>query len=322
MNGNMASNAVSDALFSYHPRARRLVERARELGAIPTAVVYPCSRDALQGALEARAAGLIVPVLVGPRPDIERLAIAEQLDLGGCGIEDVAEPVPAARHAATMVAEGRAEALMKGSLHTDELMTVIVSRDAGLRTDRRISHVFVMDVPSFDRILLVSDAAVNIAPDLRVKIDIVRNAIDVARSIGIDKPRIALLSAVETVNPNIPSTMDAAALRDMAKQGEFAECVLDGPLAFDNAISAEAARIKNISSTVSGIVDVLIVPTLEAGNILYKTMVYISSAIAAGVVMGARVPVMLTSRADSPASRTASAAVACLIAHGKRRLSP
>jgi len=321
MSRNMASNPDSNALFSNHPRTRGLVERARELGTIPTAVVYPCSRDALQGALEARAAGLIVPSLVGPRQEIERLAIAEQFDLSGCEMEDVAEPVPAARRAATMVAEGQVEALMKGSLHTDELMTVIVSRDARLRTGRRISHVFVMDVPSFDRLLLISDAAVNIAPDLRVKSDIVRNAIDVARSIGIVRPRIALLSAVETVNPNIPSTMDAAALCDMSKQGEFAECVLDGPLAFDNAISAEAARIKNISSAVSGIVDVLIVPTLESGNILYKSMVYISSAIAAGVVMGACVPVMLTSRADSPASRTASAAVACLIAHSKRKLS-
>jgi len=319
---NSARSASSDTWFSEHPRVQRLVDRARELGAIPTAVVYPCSRDALEGALEARAAGLIVPIMVGPRAEIEHLAGLGKLSLGTCRIEDVAEPLAAARHAAAMVSGGSAEALMKGSLHTDELMTVIVSREAGLRTARRISHVFVMDVPSFDRLLLISDAAVNIAPDLRVKVDIVRNAIDVATAIGIVEPKVALLSAVETVNPDIPSTLDAAALRDMARRGEIAGCVLDGPLAFDNAISADAARIKNISSAVSGAVDILIVPTLESGNILYKSMVYISSAIAAGVVAGARVPIMLTSRADSPASRTASAAVACLIAHGKRRRSP
>ena len=300
-------------------RSQHLIARARAMGAIPTAVVYPCSRDALAGALQAHAAGLIMPVLVGPRAQIAAIAAAEKLDLGACRIEDVAEPVAATRRAAAMVAEGNAEALMKGSLHTDELMSVIVSRAAGLRTARRISHVFVMDIPDHDRLLLITDAAVNIAPDLKVKADIVRNAIDVAHAIGIAEPRVALLSAVETVNPGIPSTLDAAALREMARRGEITGGIVDGPLAFDNAISAEAARIKGISSPVSGAVDILVVPAFEAGNILYKSLVYLGAALAAGVVLGTRVPVILTSRADSPASRIASAAVACLLAHQRRK---
>jgi len=301
-----------------HSRSQLLIARARALGPVPTAVVYPCSRDALAGAMQARAAGLITPILIGPQARMADIAAAEQIDLGTCEIEDVAEPAAAAQRAAAMVGEGRVEALMKGSLHTDELMSVIVSRAAGLRTARRLSHVFVMDVPGHEKLLLITDAAVNIAPDLKVKADIVRNAIDVAHAIGIAEPRIALLSAVETVNPGIPSTVDAAALREMAQRGEISGGILDGPLAFDNAISAEAARIKGISSPVSGKVDILVVPALEAGNILYKSLVYLGGAVAAGVVLGARVPVILTSRADSPESRTASAAVACLIAHERR----
>jgi phosphate acetyltransferase len=301
-----------------HSRSQLLIARARALGPVPTAVVYPCSRDALAGAMQAHAAGLITPILIGPRARIADIAAAEQIDLGACEIEDVAEPAAAAQRAAAMVDEGRVEALMKGSLHTDELMSVIVSRAAGLRTARRLSHVFVMDVPGHEKLLLITDAAVNIAPDLKVKADIVRNAIDVAHAIGIAEPRIALLSAVETVNPGIPSTVDAAALREMAQRGEISGGILDGPLAFDNAISAEAAHIKGISSPVSGKVDILVVPALEAGNILYKSLVYLGGAVAAGVVLGARVPVILTSRADSPESRTASAAVACLIAHERR----
>jgi phosphotransacetylase len=301
-----------------HSRSQLLIARARALGPVPTAVVYPCSRDALAGAMQARAAGLITPILIGPQARMADIAAAEQIDLGACEIEDVAEPAAAAQRAAAMVGEGRVEALMKGSLHTDELMSVIVSRAAGLRTARRLSHVFVMDVPGHEKLLLITDAAVNIAPDLKVKADIVRNAIDVAHAIGIAEPRIALLSAVETVNPGIPSTVDAAALREMAQRGEISGGILDGPLAFDNAISAEAARIKGISSPVSGKVDILVVPALEAGNILYKSLVYLGGAVAAGVVLGARVPVILTSRADSPESRTASAAVACLIAHERR----
>ncbi|HSN42147.1 MAG TPA: bifunctional enoyl-CoA hydratase/phosphate acetyltransferase [Burkholderiales bacterium] len=302
-----------------HLRSQHLIARARALGAIPTAVIYPCSRDALAGALQAHAAGLIAPVLIGPRAQIAAIAAAEKLDLGTCRVEDVAGPVAASQRAAAMAGEGHVEALMKGSLHTDELMSVLVSRTAGLRTARRISHVFVMDIPDHDRLLLITDAAINIAPDLRVKADIVRNAIDAAHAIGIAEPRVALLSAVETVNPDIPSTVDAAALREMAQRGEIKGGIVDGPLAFDNAISAEAARIKGISSPVSGAVDILVVPALEAGNILYKSLVYLGAALAAGVVLGTRVPVILTSRADSPASRIASAAVACLLAHQRRQ---
>lgn len=302
-----------------HIRSELLIARARALGPVPTAVVYPCSRDALAGAMQAHTAGLITPILIGPQALISGIAAAENIDLGSCEIEDVAEPAAAARRAAAMVHEGCAEALMKGSLHTDELMSVIVSYAAKLRTARRISHVFVMDIPGHDRLLLITDAAVNIAPDLKVKADIVRNAIDVAHAIGIAEPRIALLSAVETVNPAIFSTVDAAALRDMAQRGEITGGIVDGPLAFDNAISAEAARIKGISSPVSGAVDILVVPALDAGNILYKSLVYLGAALAAGVVLGTRVPVILTSRADSPASRIVSVAVASLIVHRRRK---
>ncbi len=286
---------------------------------MPTAVAYPCSRDALAGALEAQLAGLIRPILVGPAAEIRRLAADNGWDLGGCELENVGEPAAAARRTAEFARSGRADALMKGSLHTDELMGAIVARESGLRTGRRLSHVFVMDIPGHDRLLLITDAAVNIAPDLRIKADIVRNAIGVAHAIGIELPRIAILSAVEHVNPAIPSTEDAAALRDMAQRGEIQGAMVDGPLAFDNAISAEAARVKGISSPVCGAVDVVVVPSLEAGNILYKSLVYLGHAVAAGVVMGARVPIILTSRADSAESRIASAALACLIA---RRSQP
>jgi phosphotransacetylase len=261
---------------------------------------------------------LIKPVLIGPAAEIKRIAAASKMDLGDSRIDDISDPIACARHATALAQNAQAGVLMKGSLHTDELMTVLVSRAAGMRTARRISHVFVMDVPAHDRLLLVTDAAINIAPELKVKADIVRNAIDLAHAIGIDQPKIALLSAVETVNPSIPSTVDAAALRAMAQRGEITGGILDGPLAFDNAISAQAARIKGIVSPVCGAADILVVPALEAGNILYKSLVYLSGALAAGVVMGANVPVILTSRADSPASRTASTAVACLLAHAAR----
>lgn len=296
-------------------RCQKLIDRSRALGAVPAAVVFPCSRDALAGAFEAAQQGLIEPTLVGPEREIRALAKAAALDLGSCRLIDVADPVAAAARAAELTRAGSAEVLMKGSLHTDELMGVLVSREAGLRTERRISHVFAVDVPGHDRLLLISDAAVNIAPELRVKRDIVQNAIDLAHAIGIAAPKIALLSAVETINPDIPSTIDAAALCKMAERGQITGGTLDGPLAFDNAISAAAARTKGINSPVSGAVDILIVPGLEAGNMLYKQLVYLSGALAAGVVVGARVPVILTSRADSPAARTASTAVACLWAH-------
>jgi phosphotransacetylase len=301
-----------------HPRSQQLIARARALGVISAAAVYPCSHDALAGALEARDAGLIKPVLIGPAAEIRKIAAAGKMDLGDSRIEDISDPIACARHATALAQDAQARVLMKGSLHTDELMSVLVSRAAGMRTARRISHVFVMDVPAHNRLLLVTDAAINIAPDLKVKADIVRNAIDLAHAIGVDQPKVALLSAVETVNPAIPSTVDAAALRAMAQRGEITGGILDGPLAFDNAISAQAAHIKGIVSPVSGAADILVVPALEAGNILYKSLVYLSDALAAGVVMGASVPVILTSRADSPASRTASAAVACLLAHAAR----
>jgi phosphate acetyltransferase len=293
-------------------RCATWVEQARSAGALPTGVVYPCSRDALAGALEARDAGLIDPVLIGPQAAIRAIAERESRDLAGCTLVNVDEPVDAARHAAQLAHEGTVSVLMKGSLHTDELMGVVVARGSGLRTGRRISHVFVMDVPTHDRPLLVTDAAINIAPSLPVKADIVRNAIDIAHALGIGLPKVALLSAVETVNGAIPSTLDAAALTEMTARGEITGAVVDGPLAFDNAISAAAAEIKGIKSPVSGDVDILVVPGLEAGNILYKALVYLANALAAGVVAGASVPIILTSRADSPASRTVSAAVACL----------
>jgi len=299
-------------------RCLAFLQQASAAGAMAAGVVYPCSRDALAGALEARDAGLIDPVLVGPESVMRGLAEQSGLDLAGCRLVDVLEPTAAAQRAAQLVAAHEIELLMKGSLHTDELMSVVVSRAAGLRTSRRLSHVFVMDLPSHDRPLLVTDAAINIAPSLLIKADIVRNAIDIAHAIGIAMPKIALLSAVETVNPAIPSTQDAAALTEMAARGDIEGGVLHGPLAFDNAISLDAARIKGIESPVAGDVDVLVVPGLESGNILYKALVYLAGALAAGVVAGATVPIILTSRADSPASRTASAAVACLRARAQR----
>lgn len=302
------------------PRSHALVERARARGPAPTAVVYPCSEPALAGALEAAASGLIAPVLIGPRNQIANIAAAAQLDLSGCNMLDVADAQDCARHAAALASDGKVALLMKGSLHTDELMGIVVARDAGLRTERRVSHVFVMDVPTHDRLLLITDAAVNIAPNLEAKRHITQNAIDVAHALGIANPHVAVLSAVETVNPAIPSSLHAAALRDMAAEGGITGAIVDGPLAFDNAISATAARIKGIESPVSGVADILVVPGLEAGNILYKSLVYISGAIAAGVVVGAKVPIILTSRADSAHSRIASAAVACLVARSANRV--
>jgi len=301
------------------PRSHQLVERARARGAVPTAVVHPCSATALSGALEAAAAGLIAPLLVGPQAKIREIAEREKLDLQDCSIHDAADEHASASKAAAMVRENRVELLMKGSLHTDELMGVVVSRDAGLRTESRISHVFAMDIITHDRLLLVTDAAVNIAPDLDAKRHITQNAIRVAHALDIDRPHVAVLSAVETVNPAIPSSMHAAALRDMARSGQITGGVIDGPLAFDNMISAEAARIKGIESPVSGVADIVVVPGLEAGNILYKSLVYLSKAVAAGVVVGGKVPVILTSRADSTHSRIASAAIACLIARSGKR---
>jgi phosphate acetyltransferase len=298
-------------------RYQNLIERCRAMGPIRTAVVYPCSREALAGAVEAAQMGLITPVLVGPKNTLIELAGNENLDLADYPIVDAPDAVSAASQAAALARTGDARILMKGSLHTDELMGIVVSKEAGLRTSRRISHVFVMDVPSYERLLLITDCAVNISPDLKVKRDIVQNAIDVAHVLGVAYPKIAILSAVETVNPDIPSTIDAAALCKMADRGQITGAILDGPLAFDNAISRKAAQIKGIRSPVSGEVDVLVVPGLEAGNMLFKQLQYLANSEAAGVVVGAKVPLVLTSRADSARTRMASTAVSCLLAHGR-----
>jgi len=299
------------------PQTRRMMAAARGLPPIATAVVHPVDRLSLEGALEAARCGLIHPVLVGPRGKIEAAASANGLDLKDYPIVDTPHSHAAAAEAVAQVRAGTVRALMKGAQHTDELMAEVVDRQRGLRTERRMSHIFLIDVPSYPKPFLVSDAAINIAPDLDGKRDIVQNAIDLALALGIERPKVAILSAVETVTPRIPSTVEAAALCKMADRGQITGGVLDGPLAFDNAISAEAARTKGIVSEVAGDPDILIVPDLEAGNILVKQLDYLGNADAAGIVLGARVPIMLTSRADDIASRLASAALAQIYAHRK-----
>ncbi|CAJ0818126.1 bifunctional enoyl-CoA hydratase/phosphate acetyltransferase [Ralstonia flaminis] len=300
----------------------RLLDHVRPLGAIRMAVVHPCDALSLSAALDARAEGLIVPCLVAPRAKLMRVAAEAGLDLSGLEIEDVPHSSAAATRAVELVALGKAEALMKGSLHTDELMAAVVRAEAGLRTKRRISHCFVMQTPAYPRPFIVTDAAINIAPTLDQKADIIRNAIDLAHAIGVARPRVAILAAVETVNPHMPATLDAAALCKMADRGQIEGGVLDGPLAFDNAVSAAAARIKGIVSEVAGQADVLVVPDLESGNMLAKQLEYLGGAASAGIVLGARVPIVLTSRADSRESRIASCAVATLLAHRYRILPP
>jgi phosphotransacetylase len=261
---------------------------------------------------------LIVPLLVGPAARIKETADAAQIDLYNLEIIDVPHSHAAAARAVELVKEGKAEILMKGSLHTDELMSAIVSREGGLRTGRRISHVFIMDVPTYHKVLIVTDAAINIAPTLEDKVDICQNAIDLAVSLGLEKPKVAILAAVETVTSKMPSTIDAAALCKMAERGQIKGGILDGPLAFDNAISAEAAATKGIKSEVAGDPDILLAPDLEAGNILAKQLSFLANADSAGMVLGAKVPVILTSRADSVRSRIASCGVAKLVAHARR----
>jgi phosphate acetyltransferase len=295
-----------------------LLERCQGIDPIPTAVAHPCEETALSGAIEAAEPGLITPILVGPSARIAAVAKSAKLDLAGIEIVDVEHSHDAAARAVQMVREGKAELLMKGSLHSDELLAAVVSRE-GLRTGRRISHVFVMDVPTYHKVLIVTDAAINIAPNLVDKVDICQNAIDLAIALGLEAPKVAILAAVETVNPNMPATIDAAALCKMAERGQIKGGILDGPLAFDNAISAEAAKIKGIDSRVAGDPDILVVPNLEAGNMLAKQLTFLANADSAGIVLGARVPVILTSRADSVRSRIASCAVAVLAAHSRRR---
>src|SRR5574337_441440 len=305
-----------------HAKYQRLIDFCKSLPPTATAVVHPCDETSLRGALDAAKLGLIAPILVGPRARIEGVAKQAGLDLGGTPIVEAAYSQESAAKAVALVREGKAEALMKGSLHTDELMGAVVKRDTGLRTARRVSHCFVMDVPGHTDTLIITDAAVNIAPTLAEKVDIVQNAIDLAHAIFIGKEskevRVAILSAMETVNPAVPSTVEAAALCKMADRHQITGAVLDGPLALDNAISLEAAQIKQIESPVAGRANVLVVPDLEAGNMLAKSLSFLAGADAAGIVLGARVPVILTSRADSVMTRLASCAVAALMAKARR----
>ncbi|MFN7087174.1 MAG: bifunctional enoyl-CoA hydratase/phosphate acetyltransferase [Burkholderiales bacterium] len=294
---------------------RQLIARTEKLPPLVTAVVHPCDPESLRGAVIAQRRNLIRAVLVGPEHKIRRAAAAARLSIRDCEIVSTEHSHAAAETAVRLVREQRVECLMKGSLHTDELVSAVVDAGKGLRTSRRISHVFVLDVPAYPRALLVSDAAINISPDLETKCDIVQNAIDLAHALRIDRPRVAILSAVETVTPKIPSTIDAAALCKMADRGQITGAILDGPLAFDNAISEAARRVKRIESTVAGRPDILVVPDLEAGNMLVKTLQYLSGAKTAGIVLGARVPIALTSRADTVQSRLASAAIAVLLHH-------
>jgi phosphotransacetylase len=297
----------------------RVLERCRPLAPVPTAVAHPCEETALAGALEAAAEGLIEPILVGPADRIEDVAKKAGLLLDHVRVVHAAHSHAAAAKAVELVRLGEAELVMKGSLHSDELLGALVAKETGLRTGRRISHVFIMDVPTYHKVLIITDAAINIAPGLEEKADICQNAIDLAHSLGIERPKVAILAAVETVNPRMPATIDAAALCKMADRRQITGGQLDGPLAFDNAISRDAAEMKGIRSDVAGDPDILLVPDLEAGNMLAKQLSFLANADSAGLVLGARVPVILTSRADSVRSRIASCAVAMLAAHARRQ---
>jgi phosphate acetyltransferase len=301
-----------------HEKYQRLIDYCRDLPPLPTAVAHPCDTSSLSGALEAARIGLIAPVLVGPRARIEAVAQENSLRLGDVTIVEAAHSHAAAAAAVELVREGKAEALMKGSLHTDELMGAVVKRETGLRTARRVSHCFVMDVPGYPDALVISDAAVNIAPTLEEKMDILQNAIDLAHALQFKEVRVAVLSAMETVNPKVPSTVEAAALCKMVDRHQISGALVDGPLALDNAIDPDAARIKKIDSPVAGRANVLLVPDLEAGNMLAKSLSFLAGADAAGIVLGARVPIILTSRADSMVTRLASCAVATLVAKARR----
>jgi phosphotransacetylase len=295
-----------------------LLKRCRSLAPVPTAVAYPCEASALAGAVEAAQHKLIIPFLIGPKPKIAEIAEAAGVDIDGLEVIDMPDAHSAAEKAVGLVREGQAEVLMKGSLHTDDLLAAVVSREKGLRTGRRISHAFLMDVPTYHKVLIITDGAINIAPTLEDKMDICQNAIDLAVSLGQKKPKVAILAAVETVSSRMPATLDAAALCKMAERGQIKGALLDGPLAFDNAISKEAAQTKGITSEVAGDADILLAPDLEAGNVLAKQLSFLANADAAGLVLGARVPIILTSRADSVRSRIASCAVAVLVAHARR----
>ncbi|MBR0670572.1 bifunctional enoyl-CoA hydratase/phosphate acetyltransferase [Neoroseomonas soli] len=302
--------ARPDIQLHTHRHLTALMARSAELPALTAAVAWPCDRDSLLGPIQAARRGALQPILVGPRALIEETATKAGETLTGCEIVEAATPQEAAAIAVRLCREGRAASLMKGSLHTDELMSAAVAREGGLRTSRRLSHVFAMDVPSYPKPLFITDAAINIAPDLKTKVDIVQNAVDLLHALGVENPKVAILSAVETVNPQIPSTLDAAALCKMADRGQITGATLDGPLAFDNAISKAAAAVKKIASAVAGDADILLAPDLEAGNMIAKQLSYLANADSAGIVLGARVPIILTSRADSVESRLASIALA------------
>jgi phosphate acetyltransferase len=301
-----------------HSKYERLIAKAKQVPPATTVVVHPCDETSLRGPIEAAEAGIIIPILVGPAAKISAVAREHRLDIDRFEIVDVPHSEAAAARAVALIHESKGELLMKGSLHTDELMREVASSKTGLRTARRISHVFVMDVPTYGETLFITDAAINIFPDLDAKRDIVQNAIDLYTQVGLGTPRVAILSAVETVTSKIPSTIEAAALCKMAERGQITGGILDGPLAFDNAISAEAAKIKGIESAVAGRAQILVVPDLEAGNMLAKNLALLAKADSAGIVLGARVPIVLTSRADSVRSRMASCAVAVLYAHARR----
>jgi phosphate acetyltransferase len=290
--------------------------------AAQTIVVHPCDESSLRGPVEAAELGIIKPILVGPAAKIKKVASDQGIKINDFQIVDAPHSEAAAERAVELVHEGKGELLMKGSLHTDELMRAVTNSKTGLRTARRISHVFIMDVPTYPETLFVTDAAINIAPDLDAKRDIIQNAVDLFTQVGLGTPRVAILSAVETVTSKIPSTIDAAALCKMADRKQITDAIIDGPLAFDNAISPEAARIKGIQSPVAGKAQILVVPDLEAGNMLAKNLIFLSKADSAGLVLGARVPVVLTSRADSVRSRMASCAAAVLYAAARRNKAP
>ena len=301
-----------------HEKYQRLIDRCKSLQPTPTAVAHPCDQTSLEGAVDAGRMGLIAPILVGPAQRINAVAKSHNIDISGLPIVDTPHSEASAEKAVELVRLGQAEVLMKGSLHTDELLAAVVKRDAGLRTQRRISQCFIMDVPTYPDAIIITDAAVNIAPTLEEKVDIVQNAIDLAHALGRDDVRVAILSAMETVNPKVQSTIEAAALCKMADRGQITGAILDGPLALDNAISLEAAEIKKIKSPVAGRANILVAPNLEAGNMLAKSLSFLANADAAGIVLGARVPIILTSRADSVMTRLASCAVAALVAKARR----
>jgi phosphate butyryltransferase len=309
---------LPEILLQQHDHFARLVTSAQRLPALRTVVVCPDDRNALGGAVLSAAEGLIVPILIGDAGRIRAAAAELAADVTGFELVDIADHREACAQAVAWVHGGKAAAIMKGNVHSDELLAEIVRKDGGLRTHRRISHVFAIDVPTLDHLLFISDAAINIAPDLVTKVDIVQNAIDLARACGVEQPRVGVLSAVETVNPSMPSTLDAAVLSKMADRGQIKGGIVDGPLAMDNAIDIGAARTKGIASLVAGRADVLVVPNLEAGNMLAKELTFVARAEAAGLVVGARAPVMLTSRADNDRARLGSCALALLYEHWRR----